>query len=244
MKKRVKRPWWGSCTAVTGLRVERLGSVGPASVCSAGRRPRSFVGRSVSADCARRNRPCQQAIRNNVRRRLRVTCVDRCCCCCSFVFPLPPPLFLRLCISFYFGFFWPCLPLYLVLPQSRSSADHTPPPLPWTQPFNRYLRVELVFFGFVVFFIVFTWWYPFSHLMGRCVFFLCGQVDFGGMNEVEEKKLRTNPQTTKRYWLKVDFFNGNRAVTTMRSTLKHSTKDQNENETSEGQVFFSIFEWS
>ena len=35
--------------------------------------------------------------------------------------------------------------------------------------------------------------------MGRCVFFLCGQVDFGGMNEVEEKKLRTNPQTTKRY---------------------------------------------
>ena len=30
--------------------------------------------------------------------------------------------------------------------------------------------------------------------MGRCVFFLCGQVDFGGMNEVEEKNYVLTPK--------------------------------------------------
>ena len=155
MKKRVKRPWWGSCTAVTGLRVERLGSVGPASVCSAGRRPRSFVGRSVSADCARRNRPCQQAIRNNVRRRLRVTCVDRCCCCCSFVFPLPPPSFSSAWYFFLFWLFFGLAYLCTLCYPNHEALLTIPPPLPWTQPFNRYLRVELVFFGFVVFFYCF-----------------------------------------------------------------------------------------
>ena len=200
MKKRVKRPWWGSCTAVTGLRVERLGSVGPASVCSAGRRPRSFVGRSVSADCARRNRPCQQAIRNNVRRRLRVTCVDRCCCCCSFVFPLPPPSFSS---AWYFFLFWLFFGLAylctLCYPNHEALLTIPPPPSHGPSHSTDTFVSNLFSLASLFFFIVFTWWYPFSHLMGRCVFFLCGQVDFGGMNEVEEKKLRTNPQTTKRY---------------------------------------------